>query len=118
MRTFVCWLLSKLKILAGAGIFFGIGILASLNSLSKSFLILVGVSDLIGFALAVWAAVFAYRNFDEVYSRRERWRNSNVEKLDSRFRYSLHIGFAGLFAFPFMVGVVGLVLTLLLQRIV
>lgn len=44
---------------------------------------------IIAFILAVWTAIFTYRNFDEINSRRFRWSNSNVELFDIKLKYSI-----------------------------
>jgi len=66
----------------------------------------------IGIVLSLWAAGFTYKNFDEVFSRSSRWRNSYVEKLDVRLKYSILILFESFFAFPLILGVVGLIVFL------
>ena len=71
----------------------------------------------IDIVLSIWAAVFTYKNFDEVFSRSSRWRNSNVEKFDVRLKYSILILFESFFAFPLILGVVGLIVFIVIVLI-
>jgi len=58
---------------------------------------------------AVRGAMFTYKNFDEVWSRRMSWKNSNVDKLEARLTYSIKIFFKCLFA---VTGVIGIILVI------
>lgn len=60
---------------------------------------------------AVRGAMFTYNNFDEVWSRRMSWKNSNVDKLEARLTYSIKIFFKCLIA---VIGVIGIILVIAL----
>ena len=106
MKTFLCWLLTKITPLAILGVFM---LFYIINQISEQKLTIEDVMTWafivvpIDIVLSVWATVFTYRNFDEVFSRSSRWRTSNVEKLDSRIWYTIGTFFKCLFAFPFMI---------------
>lgn len=55
---------------------------------------------------AVRGAMFTYNNFDEVWSRRMSWKNSNVDKLEARFIYSIKIFFKCLIAATGVIGII------------
>jgi hypothetical protein len=83
MRTFICWLLSKLKEPAALGFLGAICLLMGCDKVDgDSMMSILKIAIPIDIVLSLWAAVFTYKNFDEVFSRSSRWRNSYVEKLD------------------------------------
>lgn len=110
MRTFICWLLSKLREPAALGFFGAICLMMGWDKVDgESMMSILKIALPIDIILSVWAAVFTYKNFDEVFSRSSRWRNSNVEKFDVRLKYSILVLFESFFAFPLILGVVGLI---------
>jgi len=116
MRTFICWLLTKLQWPAALG-FLGIYLLIMKSGDSESVIYMLMIGLPIDIILSVWAAVFTYMNFDEVFSRSKRWRSSNVEKFDVRLKYSIYILFQALFAFPVIFGVIGLIVFFIIALI-
>ena len=110
MRTFICWLLSKLREPAALGFWGAICLMMGWDKVDgESMMSILKIALPIDIILSVWAAVFTYKNFDEVFSRSSRWRNSNVEKFDVRLKYSILVLFESFFAFPLILGVVGLI---------
>lgn len=110
MRTFICWLLSKLREPAALGFLGAICLMMGWDKVDgESMMSILKIALPIDIILSVWAAVFTYKNFDEVFSRSSRWRNSNVEKFDVRLKYSILVLFESFFAFPLILGVVGLI---------
>lgn len=110
MRTFICWLLSKLREPAALVFFGAICLMMGWDKVDgESMMSILKIALPIDIILSVWAAVFTYKNFDEVFSRSSRWRNSNVEKFDVRLKYSILVLFESFFAFPLILGVVGLI---------
>lgn len=110
MRTFICWLLSKLKEPAALGFWGTICLMMGWDKIDgESMMSILKIALPIDIILSAWAAVFTYKNFDEVFSRSSRWRNSNVEKFDVRLKYSILVLFESIFAFPLILGVVGLI---------
>ena len=106
MKTFLSWLLTKITPLAFLGVF---TLFYIFNMISEQKLTVEDVTAWafivvpIDIVLSVCATVFTYRNFDEVFSRSKRWRNSNVEKFDMRIWYCLALFFKCLFAIPFII---------------
>lgn len=110
MRTFICWMLSKLKGIAGLGLIGALCLLLGWDNIdSNSVIPILMIAIPVDIVLSVWAGVFTYKNFDEVFSRSSRWRNSNVTKFDMRFKYSVLVFFQSLFAFPILLGTIGLI---------
>lgn len=102
MRTWGCWLLSKMKSFAGLGIILIVclwGLDAEDDAYRQALTLMVVITP-VSAILSIWAAIFTFKNFEEVYSRSKRWRNSNVEKLNTRICYSISMFFQCLFAFP------------------
>lgn len=100
MRTILSWFLAKQTGVAALGLFIlffcytvieyaGIG----MDLFSIPFIISLPFCLI----YAIWAVVFTYKNFDEVYSRSKRWRKSNVEKFDTRLGYCFGMFFKCLF---------------------
>jgi len=100
MRTILSWFLAKQTGVAALGLFvlfFCYTVIANAGiGLDRFYLPLI-FSLPFGLIYAIWAVVFTYRNFDEVYSRSKRWRKSNVEKFDSRLGYCFGMFFKCLF---------------------
>ncbi|MBO7582137.1 MAG: hypothetical protein J6T38_11570 [Bacteroidaceae bacterium] len=71
----------------------------------------------VALVFAIWAAKFTYQNFDEVWSRRMSWNNSNVDKMNSRFNYTSKVFFHSLLA---GVGITGILFFIgwLIMRII
>lgn len=110
MKTFFCWLLSKINPITGVGILAAMWCALTAaddfefaHKILKPLLVIGSIS----FILSVWAAVFTFKNFDEVYSRSKRWRNSNVDRLDVRISYSFGMFVKCLFAFPVIIMLFG-----------
>ena len=105
MKTFTCWLLSKIAIPATLGILM---LFCIVGMISEHRLTVEDVTQWsyvvvpIDFVLSVCATIFTYRNFDEVYSRSKRWRNNNVEKFDMRLSYCIFMFIQCLLAVPFL----------------
>ena len=120
MKTLICWFLANLRVPATLGFFGGMlgYFLAVAPSASESNPILdpstgaalLFANLLISICIATWAARFAYQNFDEVWSRRMRWSNSKVDKLEKRVKYSIKIWFQSLAS---GMGIIGIPLLLL-----
>ena len=96
MRTFLSWLLAKQTGIAALGLFvmffcYTVIVKAGINM--ECFFLPFIISLPFCLLYAIWAVVYTYRNFDEVYSRSKRWRKSNVEKLDSRLGYCFGLFF-------------------------
>lgn len=118
MRTLVCWLLSKLKEPAALGFIGAVCLIMGWDTVDgDSMISILKIALPIDIVLSIWAAVFTYKNFDEVFSRSSRWRNSNVEKFDVRLKYSILILFESFFAFPLILGVVGLIVFIVIVLI-
>lgn len=118
MRTLVCWLLSKLKEPAALGFLCAVCLIMGWDKVDgDSMISILKIALPINIVLSIWAAVFTYKNFDEVFSRSSRWRNSNVEKFDVRLKYSILILFESFFAFPLILGVVGLIVFIVIVLI-
>ena len=80
MRTWGCWLLSKMKSFAGLGIILIVclwGLDAEDDAYRQALTLMVVITP-VSAILSIWAAIFTFKNFEEVYSRSKRWRNSNV----------------------------------------
>lgn len=114
MKTLVSWLLANMGLLVLLGFFalvIEIDVYAGMendwsertNLIIKTMLI---VETPITIFLAAWAAKFTYQNFDEVWSRRMRWKNSNVDKLDAQMGYSIKMFFKCLLAVPGIIGII------------
>ncbi len=99
MKTFLSWLLAHIEPLSVFGFmaliieyvaFKGTDISWSIstNNMLKTMAV---VQIPIALVFAIWAAKFTYQNFDEVWSRRMSWNNSNVDKMNTRFSYSSKI---------------------------
>ena len=111
MRTFVCWILANLSFLNKIGLALLLlfacayyGFYTDKDNFEESaqwvrwlntaLFVIVPVSLIV----AIWGSVFTYKNFDEVWSRRMRWANSNVDKFDARLKYAAGMFFRVLFA--------------------
>ena len=103
--TFVCWLIRafdnqiyRLCILLTAAIalFLYVGYTDESGDTDEFTTILTitsGTIALISLSISIWAGLFTYRHFDEVWSRRMKWANSNVDKMEARFSYSFKVAF-------------------------
>lgn len=103
--TFVCWLIRaftnnfyRLGMLftAGVALFIYAGNTnesADSDKFTLGFNILSGAIALISLFISIWSGIFTYRHFDEVWSRRMKWANSNVDKMEARFSYSFKVFF-------------------------
>lgn len=90
MRTILSWFLAKQTGVAALGLFvlfFCYSVIANTEIGMDRFYLPFIISLPLGLIYAIWAVVFTYRNFDEVYSRSKRWRKSDVEKFDSKIGY-------------------------------
>lgn len=124
MRTFVCWILANLSFLNRIGLALLLlfacayyGFYTDKDSFEESaqwvrwlntaLFVIVPIS----FIVAIWASIFTYKNFDEVWSRRMRWANSNVDKFDARLKYAAGMFFRVLFAMfaLFIIALAGLI---------
>lgn len=124
MRTFVCWILANLSFLNKIGLALLLlfacaycGFYIDKDSFEESaqwvrwlnttLFVVVPIS----LSVAIWASVFTYKNFDEVWSRRMRWANSNVDKFDARLKYAAGMFFRVLFAVfaLFIIALAGLI---------
>ena len=51
--------------------------------------VLFGIAVAVDVYLSVMIAIFSFRNFDEVVSRRMLWRNSNVSLFQEQLKYAI-----------------------------
>lgn len=111
MRTIICWMLSKLQLPAALGLLGAFLLFKRFGDVGDDSIVKILMICLpIDVFLSVWAAVFTYKNFDEVFSRSSRWRSSNVEKFDVRLKYGIYVLFQSFFAFPAIFGIIGLII--------
>lgn len=100
MKIFLSWILAKQTGVAALGLFvlfFCYSVLRKTDIGLDFFYLPFFISLPFCLIYAIWAVVFTYRNYDEVYSRSKRWRKSNVEKFDSRLGYCFGMFFKSLF---------------------
>ena len=113
-NTLKCWIISNLEILAS--ICFFILIINSENSIdnnqvilqtqkdySSLFLILIGLTLITIIFFSVKVAIYTYKNFSEVVSRRMLWRNSNVSLFNEQLKYSIGRFIASFIFFVFII---------------
>jgi hypothetical protein len=106
MKTFISWLLANIQPLSVIGFMVLIMEYAAFNDAdfscsertSNMIKTMSVVQIPIALVFAIWAAKFTYQNFDEVWSRRMSWNNSNVDKMNTRFNYTSKIFFYSLLA--------------------
>lgn len=101
--TLVCWLIRAftnnfyrlgILITAAVAIFvygFNIDENSEITELVLCLNILSGTIAVISLSISIWAGLFTYKHFEEVWSRRMKWNNSNVDKMEARFNYSFKI---------------------------
>ena len=125
MKTFISWLLANIQPLSVIGFMvlileyaaFHDADFASSERTHNMIVVLSVVQIPVALVFAIWAAKFTYQNFDEVWSRRMSWNNSNVDKLNSKFNYTSKIFFYSLLA---GVGITGILFFIgwLIMRII
>lgn len=95
-NTFKCWIISNLEILASIGFIIFIYKNEYYNDNNQTvftnstfLLILIGLILMTIIFFSVKVAIYTYKNFDEVVSRRMLWRNSNVSLFNEQLKYSI-----------------------------
>lgn len=102
--TFVCWLIRLFTNFYPLGILVTLGMTFLVygsntneapngSNFTMVLNILSGTIALISLLISIWAGLFTYKHFDEVWSIRMRWTNSRVDKIEARFSYSFKIAY-------------------------
>lgn len=102
--TFVCWLIRLFTNFYPLGILVTLGMTYLVygsntneapngSNFTMVLNILSGTIALISLLISIWAGLFTYKHFDEVWSIRMRWTNSRVDKIEARFSYSFKIAY-------------------------
>jgi len=98
-----CWLLANIEKIAGVIIFiFGLLPFMTSDKWGVSTNVLISAIGVVGFIVIIAGAVFAHRvakkvsnfaseNFQEVVSRRTKWKSSNVELHEMKFKFVLTV---------------------------
>ncbi len=92
MKTFNCWLISNLEFILVIYLFIVIGggseifqlSLPTNKTLATTLLIF---SFIVTLSFAIYIAIYSWKNFDEVTSRRMLWRNSNAAIFQIKLAY-------------------------------
>ena len=115
MKTFISYFLANMGFMVFIGALF---ILAEYDAFTNEIKLGVSVRTVnilkvttflqipVALYFAVRGAMFTYKNFDEVWSRRMSWKNSNVDKLEAKLTYSIKIFFKCLIAVPGVIGII------------
>lgn len=120
---FNCWLIANLETFAGicfitllflqnsdSGINQAIPEVKANTQNSTWYLIIIGLALVVSIFFSVIIAIYTYRNFDEVVSRRMLWRNSNVSLFNEQLKYTLsRFGNALIFSVLFFIDIAILV---------
>lgn len=96
-ETIKCWFIANIESISA---FLLISIIFRYEAYSKTIpeniqvttlnWIIIGFFTLFAFVFSTIIAVYTYKNFSEVVSRRMIWRNSNVSMFDERLKYSIN----------------------------
>lgn len=98
-----CWLLANIEKIAGVIIFiFGLLPFMTSDKWGVSTNVLISAIGVVGFIVIIAGAVFAHRvakkvsnfaseNFQEVMSRRTKWKSSNVELHEMKYKFVLTV---------------------------
>lgn len=111
MKTFWCWIIANMDSQIAVIIFIAIILPKPIKVAHSPEILPYYLFALIfTFSLAILTAIYTYKNYNEVISRRFRWRSSNVEVFSARLKYTISRFFVSLIIYSvYVIALISLV---------